>query len=155
MTDSGIVDTWEAFGLRCQIRYGFLCFNGYVQIPEYLFSEDTARDVIAAHGGITYGPDEEHWVGFDPVHHRDRWALDDLLPYISEGELLAYQLRQQFDTEDRRRDTHRWTLTELRQHTEAIAQQVALALDLKDIGMPPDPDTLPTVTHQKAIDEHE
>ncbi|GHB51924.1 hypothetical protein GCM10010331_44340 [Streptomyces xanthochromogenes] len=54
---------------------------------------------------------------------------------------FLYQLRRRFDTEDRRRDTHRWILQELRQHTEAVTQRVALALDLKDIGMPPDPDS--------------
>lgn len=52
--------------------------NGYVQLPEgHPWRE--AADIqhgnpdIDVHGGITYGVDENGWIGFDTLHAFDRW----------------------------------------------------------------------------------
>jgi hypothetical protein len=51
--------------------------NGYVILPEGhpwreldLMSE---YDVVKVHGGITYGPTSDGWIGFDTLHAFDVW----------------------------------------------------------------------------------
>lgn len=78
--------------LDCKIRYanhladGHWC--GYVQIPDDLGPvrwtsdyDSKHNEVLEAevdvHGGISYGPDEDGWVGFDDGHSK---ALIDTCP---------------------------------------------------------------------------
>lgn len=64
--------TWVAHGLRCALLpaplYGAI--NGYVQVP----SIDWAQvEQVEVHGGVTYGPDTDGWIGFDTLHSGDNW----------------------------------------------------------------------------------
>lgn len=79
-----IIADWTHRGIRCaiyNIRERHYC--GYVQMPEELVGEirtvstyDEIVGVIEAdlnvNGGITYGPDDDGWVGFDTAHSWDR-----------------------------------------------------------------------------------
>jgi hypothetical protein len=50
--------------------------NGYVKLPTgYPKAWGTYDDIdVDVHGGLTYGPDEEGWVGFDTAHLGDVWV---------------------------------------------------------------------------------
>lgn len=58
---------------------GYRC--GYVKIPvgHPWFGKDYNSLDVDVHGGLTYGPDEEGWVGFDCAHLYD--AQDRTLPH--------------------------------------------------------------------------
>lgn len=52
--------------------------NGYARLPEGhpwreldLMFDDC--EVVDVHGGVTYGPDEQGWIGFDTLHAWDIW----------------------------------------------------------------------------------
>ena len=82
--------------------------NGYVQLPEghswiksrpYLMDlpYDERPDV---HGGVTYGPDDDRWIGFDTSHFGDEiagirsgrhWTTDAV---ASEAKRLAVQVKE-------------------------------------------------------------
>ena len=51
--------------------------NGYVILPEghpWREKELQFGDVdIDVHGGITYGPKDDGWIGFDTLHAWDKW----------------------------------------------------------------------------------
>jgi hypothetical protein len=126
------IEEWTAYGLLCRIKPGLMSLNGYVQIPRELFDRDTARRTLAVHGSANYGPDADGWVGFDTAHGGDHWAPDDLVGHLSDEALMfANELRRiaTRSTWGRRR----WTMKLLREETERLAQQIAVALDLASI----------------------
>lgn len=126
-------EEWEAYGLKCRMAPGFSSLNGYVQIPPGLFNPKAVERVLSASGGITYGADDEGWVGFDTAHAGDYWAPDDLIGRLSEvGVQVANEMRDAFKSFPRRR---RWTVELLKQETEQLAQQVAVALDIATISV--------------------
>jgi hypothetical protein len=63
---------WIAHGFRCVLLraplYGAV--NGYVQVPRIT---DEQAEQVSAHGGVTYGPDVDGWIGFDTLHAGDVW----------------------------------------------------------------------------------
>jgi hypothetical protein len=63
---------WIAHGFRCVLLraplYGAV--NGYVQVPRIT---DEQAEQVSAHGGVTYGPDADGWIGFDTLHAGDVW----------------------------------------------------------------------------------
>jgi hypothetical protein len=80
-------------GLSCKIVHqdlGHWC--GYVQIPDDLGPVRWTSDYDSKHnevidaevdvwGGITYGPDDDGWVGFDDAHARS------VIEYYEKGEV--------------------------------------------------------------------
>lgn len=77
-----IVKRWEYRELPCKLKKVELLpedvrdrfpqnrgyhFCGYVQAP----STDFDNQDIEVHGGVTYGPDEDRWIGFDAGHWMD------------------------------------------------------------------------------------
>ena len=71
-------DSFEYNGYRCRIQRadttGSLC--GYVALPkDHEFSKIDYMDIdIEAHGGITYGQEDDqgvYWIGFDCAHWGD------------------------------------------------------------------------------------
>jgi hypothetical protein len=107
-------------GLDCEIvrqDRGHWC--GYVQIPVGLGPvrwtsdyDSKHEEVLAAEvdvwGGITYGPDDEGWVGFDDAHarslvdHRDQNSTESAVK--QETQRLAEQIAQ-LDTETTQNDS--------------------------------------------------
>lgn len=70
---SEIVKEWTHHGIDCKIvkiDLGHYC--GYVKAPnpDELDMAHGYPD-LDAHGGITYGPDNDGWVGFDTAHAWD------------------------------------------------------------------------------------
>lgn len=126
---SRLVEEWEAYGLKCRIAPGLLGFCGYVQLPARLiFGDSNPQDVLEAHWGVNYGPDEDGWIGFDTMHAGDYWAPDDLLGYIDE-EMIPLAMRF-IEINRHGPGGRRWTIAALKEATERVAQQVAVALDL-------------------------
>ncbi len=85
----GIVDDFEHVDLSCRVMKhpaGHYC--GYVQASAAIAtilaaSGEDIEKRVDTHGGITYGPDEEGWIGFDCGHGFDicldengeRWGI--------------------------------------------------------------------------------
>jgi hypothetical protein len=77
-----VIEQFKHAGLDCKIinqELGHWC--GYVQIPDALGPVRWTSDYDSKHdevleaevevwGGVTYGPDEDGWVGFDDAHSR-------------------------------------------------------------------------------------
>lgn len=65
----------------------FLAWCGYVRLPEdhpwrHMPGESIPVDV---HGGVTYGPDGDGWIGFDTMHAGDAIVLKSPLHEITGG----------------------------------------------------------------------
>lgn len=124
---------WTAHGLECVIRAGLASLNGYVRLPEdspdRLFGEaaeaadQPGYDLLSevdVHGGLTYGPDEHGWVGFDTAHAFDWWPVDDLMGLVSEEGLIVVRILQRTG-----RPEGRWTFERLVQEVDRLAEQLA------------------------------
>ena len=72
------IKEWTHKGVKCALaRSPFGSVNGYVR--DVRFGTATYDDIdVDVHGGLTYGPDEDGWVGFDTVHCNDVWPLEYL-----------------------------------------------------------------------------
>lgn len=111
MTEGEAVRRWTHAGLDCaMISSGIGFINGYVRLPAGHVGRDVGYDqlnrTIGAHGGLTYGTDEDGWVGFDTGHAGDYWPgltdearmfgpahrTWDIERLTAEVELLAEQL---------------------------------------------------------------
>jgi hypothetical protein len=107
-----VVEEWESHGRRCRISEAPFsgCFNGYVQAPETLWKVSYDDIPVEVHGGLTYGPDDEGFVGFDTLHAGDFWPDGD--PRIMHPE---------------RDDPYRrtWTMEALRKEVESLAEQLS------------------------------
>lgn len=98
----------------CRAPWGAV--NGYARMPEghqwrekNLQSEDW--DLLDAHGGITYGPDADGWVGFDTLHAGDRWPGGDAPHFCRPGEC----------------DCKTWTEDMVAAEAKSLARQIAAA----------------------------
>src|SRR5664279_3769847 len=91
MGDTGAVSVaerafhrWEAHGIDCALACGGMGVCGYTWLPagtglrrsaDVLGYEGIPVDV---HGGLTYGPDDAGWIGFDTGHAWDLWTIEEL-----------------------------------------------------------------------------
>lgn len=147
---------WQAHGLDCAIYAGTLgSLNGYVRLPENHLDWQIAdaldavgreqrlrrfgRDLPAGydfvdvdvHGGLTYGPDEEGWVGFDTAHHGDLWPIEELLEHLKpvdeEAFSRAEEVRLILGELGGLAGVHgkRWTFGDLQAEVENLARQLA------------------------------
>lgn len=66
------IRTWVASGLRCALVRAPLwgAINGYVRVPSI---QPGQQDEVEVHGGVTFGPDRDGWIGFDTLHGGDIW----------------------------------------------------------------------------------
>jgi hypothetical protein len=72
---------WTAHHLRAAVAAGYSGHGcGYVQLPESHpdLGADAVDIDVDVHGGLTYGPDEHGWVGFDTGHAGDVWPDDEV-----------------------------------------------------------------------------
>jgi hypothetical protein len=86
--------------------------NGYVKLPEdhpWLSSDLEDNESIDVHGGITYPPDAENWIGFDTNH------ADDELINPRTGEIFIHGVH--------------WTLDMVIAETKKLAKQAAEVLE--------------------------
>jgi len=96
-------DRFTHAGLSCKIiqtDMGHWC--GYVKIPDDLGPVRWTADYDSKHGevlepevdvwgGITYGPDDKGWIGFDDAHSR---SLTDHLRYNSDKAAVRKETRR-------------------------------------------------------------
>lgn len=131
------LEVWVHQGVRCVIRAGYCCLNGYARLPksmrDWWANEDEAADVLEAHYSITYGPDEDGFVGFDTAHHGDWWAADDLVGTIpEEGMMLANTFAK---INSKGPYSRRWTRERLHEEVELLATQIAALAGELDLMM--------------------
>lgn len=112
-------------GIRCAIE-AQIGVNGYVQLPaDHPWLEGgVSRPAIhaLAHGGITYGPDEERWIGFDTAHAFDVWPREE---FERLGTWTAMQETIFFTTEGR--DEVWWSVERVMGEVRGLADQVLRA----------------------------
>lgn len=100
-------------------------WNGYIRLPAnhpWRILEDW-RIPTDVHGGITYGPDWDGWVGFDTCHADDSTLMLD-------GTDMDADLRTFCDLMGipAPESPHRWTCEEVVAETRRLAHQAADAM---------------------------
>lgn len=92
----------------------FIAWAGYVRLPEdHPWRGMMMEDIPArVHGGVTYGPDDEGWIGFDTLHSDDAILLKGLRP----------GMQQPYDR------GRKWTPTTVKWETNVFAIQACEAL---------------------------
>ncbi len=102
-------EEFEHAGMSCEITDEMGHWCGYVQTPEDLppvrwrsdydsKQEEVLDPDVEVWGGVTYGPDDEGWVGFDDAHaesiveHREFDTRRDAVK--NETERLAEQVAE-------------------------------------------------------------
>jgi hypothetical protein len=112
---------WEApNGIECAaVRNPFGSMNGYVRLPEGHIGRGMSYDdlTIEAHGGLTYGVDEEGWIGFDTLHSGDIWT--GLIP-VGTSESRRQSITREYNVEWRTE----WNEDAVAAECERIAEQV-------------------------------
>lgn len=126
-------------GVLCAIAAGggMPGLNGYVRLPgghpwRDLDLQSVDYEVVEVHGGITFGPTSDGWIGFDTGHGGDVWAWPEVEPYLDS---LHPQIRDSW-LDMRERGTlnlladitpwtQHWTLERVVVETERLAAQVA------------------------------
>lgn len=105
------IEVWQYKGVRCVVRPGFCSLNGYVCLPtsmrDWWSNYHEANEVLTAHWGLTYGPDEDGFIGFDTGHAFDYWAADDLIGLIPDEGMFTVSLLAKMHSDDRL--GRRWT----------------------------------------------
>ena len=122
MSDKVAERRWNHAGLECaMIGSGIGFINGYVRLPEDHVARHAGYDeinrTIEAHGGFTYGVDEDGWIGFDTGHSGDYWPS------------IPSNLRTYEDVSWARA----WTFGDLQAEVERVADQLAA---MREIGDP-------------------
>ena len=110
--------TWTHRGLRCRVvKLGRGHYCGYVRSMfdsrwNYDDFQDWPAGLIDIHGGLTYGVDEDGWIGFDCAHAYDFCVDEDGEPW---GKISHFGSRD---------DNKVWTLEDVKEETERLADQV-------------------------------
>ena len=123
-------------GHRCKVRKIEMGhWTGYAQTSLSGFTESDlyghGHRLIEAHGGVTYGPDADGWVGFDTAHAGDLCLNEDGEPwgtmYVEHGREPT-ELRRYGSVEacERASDCNVWRLKDVREETERLAEQLSL-----------------------------
>lgn len=124
------ITEFEHVGLDCKIKFvhgSHYC--GYVQTPttdemRWQSNYDEKLGVLEpdvdAHGGVTYGPDDEGWVGFDCAHAGD-FCFREGNEIESLGQIRDYDEDDEFHT--------KWTLEDVVEETKHLAEQIAEVAD--------------------------
>lgn len=121
---SMILEHWEHRGIECAIyltRESHYC--GYCRVPDEILNRidptsslDDERNFVPpdvdVHGGVTYGPDDDRWIGFDCNHAGDLCVDDD-------GDQLPNQIPVN------REPNFVWSSEDVKEETESLADQVA------------------------------
>jgi hypothetical protein len=131
--DTSTQRVWEHAGLRCAIRGTLAFVNGYVQVPEGHpargLSYTRLYKVTDVHGGLTYGGDEDGWVGFDTGHSGDHWSIGDL---DRAGVEIAPGMREWHKRLGVDHDPTFWTVELLVAETERLAEQLAALTEIPE-----------------------
>ena len=136
----GAIEEWTSETVRCVIRPGHSSLNGYVRLPaslrDWWADYEEANQVLNAHFGLTYGPDQDGWIGFDTAHYCDYWAADDLIGRIAPEALKAANMFAHINAQVP--GARRWTMQRLRDEIEVLAAQVSALAGQIDKGERPE-----------------
>jgi hypothetical protein len=101
--------------------------------PPGAFGYQGLDEVLDVHGGLTFGPTESGWIGFDTGHGFDLWQLDELRQWIPEGSVERQHFEEivklgahisQIIGQHRDGFVIDWTLEKLVHAVEHLAEQV-------------------------------
>ncbi|NMM99657.1 hypothetical protein G1C96_0235 [Bifidobacterium sp. DSM 109958] len=112
---------------RVTANDAFFCWTGRVRLPEgHPWRASDGWDIPArVHGGVTYGPDEDGWIGFDTLHAMD--SVMDLVSRNPDGELDGIREMTGIPYAHARS----WTFDEVVAETLRLARQTARAAKLQ------------------------
>ena len=136
------LEIWTTKGIPCATRLGGMAgMNGYGQLPAGSPHRAGDHDDIhlLVHGGLTYGPDESGWIGFDTGHAFDVWRREEILKvkrfmadrpeawkgWLKRWDCLSERLTAPFDNARYKNDNIIWTYERLKIETTDLAVQVA------------------------------
>lgn len=116
--------TAHGHDIQCRLKkHGWLGhYCGYVQCPVEVanIGYDTIYDAVSVHSGLTYGIDEERFVGFDTGHAWDVCLDADNKRFGVEAEMPS------MPTFPKRKDWHQvWTPEGVAEETERLAEEIA------------------------------
>jgi len=116
---------WTAHGMRCAVVVNpFGGCNGYVKLPTgYPRAWQSYDDInVDAHGGLTYGPDEDGWVGFDTLHMGDWWDGKVRMPAARAADPKLTESGLDILANERGKDaSRRWTEDAVAEECERLA----------------------------------
>lgn len=138
LLEPGEEKAWTYRTKRCKVvknDIGHWC--GYTQTPLRGFTDADLYDhgghegqrVLSVHGGLTYGPDKNGWVGFDCGHSRDL-CLDERgepwgTMYVEHGrEPLELRKRGSVEACEEADDCFVWRLADVKREVERLADQL-------------------------------
>lgn len=111
--DKPTLSEGECHGIRWVVLQAPFCLTGYVRLPEHHpwrnADMQAGEGAAMVHGGVTYGPDIDGWIGFDTAHYGDEISLNFGQPLIIQ-------------------DGHRWTETEVAEECKRLCEQVAATM---------------------------
>ena len=110
--------TWTHSGLRCRVvKLGMGHYCGYVRSmfnSRWVYDDfqEWPHSLINIHGGLTYGVDEDGWLGFDCAHAHDYCVDEDGEPW---GTIDHFGSRD---------NNKVWTVEDVKEETDDLAEQV-------------------------------
>lgn len=123
-------------GMACKVVVAphLASLNGYVRLPTGHPWRGWSYDDIPVEvpGGLTYGCDEDGWIGFDTAHFMDYWSTEEIQRFDGDP-TYAWWLGS---TESVAIDPYRidWTIEKMVAETENLARQAASVLDIPTEG---------------------
>lgn len=144
---------WTYRSKRCKVvknDVGHWC--GYTQTALRGFHDGDLYDhgghegvrILSVHGGMTYGPDDNGWVGFDCGHARDLCLDEDDEPWGKMYELdddhqhIELKRRGSIEACEEADDCFVWRLKDVKEETERLADQlIALEAFIDSLDLDP------------------
>lgn len=122
---------FRAYGLNCALAAA-MGINGYVQLPMFHPWKELDLQLgeavqVNVHGGVTYGPDQEGWIGFDTCHGGDVWTKEEFERF---GVEWVPEQSRMFPEDLKPIGWERyWTVNQVQIETVELARQVAATND--------------------------
>lgn len=116
-----VVQRFQHLGIECLVVeiQGHYC--GYVK-TSLTGHYDDYQQTFDVHGGLTYGPDEGGWLGFDCAHAGDACFTADGEPLEGHGTKTELEMRERLGD---REWQHDWRPQDVVEETRNLADQVA------------------------------
>ena len=135
--ETPVYERFKHAGIECCIRVSPMGgLNGYVRLPKQLtgnrqpsrehgwIGEEELAESFDVHGGITYGPDEDGWIGFDTGHAGDIWPAEFIREHLPREEMPFYDFYE-FERQHPSAWTNVWTPQKMHDEVCYLARQVS------------------------------
>lgn len=113
--EAHVVTKFENAGLSCVIvcmRNSYYC--GYVKTP-FEGGYQEFQKTVDVHGGLTYGVDDDGWIGFDTMHAGD-------IPQNPDGSPLSNNAIANLTSDDH---SKKWKPEDVMEETGELAEQIS------------------------------